>query len=211
LDTILVLKSNGEELKIEKTSQVTDFISSHKGQNVEIVLQRWGKTFNLSATPNATSLSGGGYLGIGLARVALVSVKWYEAPYRGIVGTGNLTIATVQAFGGVLGHIVEKKEVPAGVTLMGPLGIFNFLKQVSQLGINYFLYFLALVSILMAISNLLPIPALDGGKLLFLIIEAVRRKPISPKIEQNITTTFFLLLIIFSIFVTIKFDIPRIF
>jgi len=57
----------------------------------------------------------------------------------------------------------------------------------------------------------LPIPALDGGKLLFLTIEAVRRKPVPQKVEQNITAFFFLLLITFMIFVTIKFDIPRIF
>jgi len=211
LDNIVLLQSDGNQVKIDKTAQITNFINVHKGQDVTITLQRWGKTFDVSVVPRVSPPAGEGALGIGLARIALVSVPWYEAPYRGIVGAGNITVATFQAFGSVLGSIIETKEVPTGVTLMGPLGIFNFLKQVFQLGVNYFLYFLALISILMAITNLLPIPALDGGKILFLAIEAIKGKPISAKIEQNITATFFVLLIIFSIFITIKFDIPRIF
>lgn len=211
LDTILLLKSGGDQIKIDKAVQVNEFINMHKGQEVMLTLERWGKTFDVSTLPRVSPPAGEGALGIGLVRVALVSVPWYKAPYKGIIGAGNLTLATFQAFGGVLGHIVEKKEVPVGVTLMGPLGIFNFLKQIFQLGINYFLYFVALISVLMAITNLLPIPALDGGKLLFLAIEAIRRKPVPAKIEQNITSTFFVLLIILSIFITIKFDIPNVF
>jgi len=211
LDTILLLKSGEDQLAVDKAAPVVEFINNHKGQEVIITLQRWSKIFDVSVVPRVFHPEGEGSLGIGLVRVALLPVSWYKAPYLGVTAAGKLTLATFQAFGGVLGHIIEKKEVPSGVTLMGPLGIFNFLKQVFQLGINYFLYFVALISILMAIFNLLPIPALDGGKILFLAIEAVRRKAVSPKIEQNITATFFLLLIILSIFITIKFDIPRIF
>ena len=71
-----------------------------------------------------------------------------------------------------------------------PVGIFSLFSQVSQLGANYFIQFVAIIAIYIAIFNILPIPALDGGKLLFLGIEAVRKKPISQKIEQNITAFF---------------------
>jgi len=70
--------------------------------------------------------------------------------------------------------------------------------------------FLAMISIWLALFNIFPIPALDGGKLLFLGIEAVRKKPVSQIIEQKITTAFFLALILLMIFVTIK-DVIRLF
>jgi len=82
--------------------------------------------------------------------------------------------------------------------------------QVARMGINYYLQFIAIISIYLAIFNILPIPALDGGKLLFLGIEAVRKKPIPQKIEQNINSVFFVLLLTLMIWVTIK-DITRLF
>jgi len=93
---------------------------------------------------------------------------------------------------------------------MGPIGIGSLMTQVAQLGVSYYLQFVALISIYLAIFNLLPIPALDGGKLLFLAIEKIRKKPVSPKIEQNITGGFFIALVALMIWVTIK-DIMRLF
>ena len=83
-------------------------------------------------------------------------------------------------------------------------------RSFAKLGVNYYLQFIAMISIYLAIFNILPIPALDGGKLLFLAIEKVRRKPVSPKIEQNITGAFFTFLVALMIWVTIK-DIIRLF
>ncbi|MFA5361464.1 MAG: site-2 protease family protein, partial [archaeon] len=68
---------------------------------------------------------------------------------------------------------------------------------------------IGLISIFVAIFNLFPIPALDGGKLIFLLIEKIKGKPVPVKIEQTITVIFFFLLITLSIFITIKFDVPR--
>ena len=78
------------------------------------------------------------------------------------------------------------------------------------MGIIYFIRLVAILAIHLAIFNLLPIPALDGGKLLFLGIEAIRGRPVPERIEQNITAVFFFLLIGLIIFVSIQ-DIIRIF
>ncbi|MDP1538962.1 MAG: site-2 protease family protein, partial [bacterium] len=82
--------------------------------------------------------------------------------------------------------------------------------QAVQVGLSYFLQFIAIIAIYLAIFNLLPIPALDGGKLLFLGIEKIKGSPVNQKIEQNITTGFFILLIALMILVTIK-DVARLF
>jgi regulator of sigma E protease len=80
----------------------------------------------------------------------------------------------------------------------------------SVLGVGYFLRFIAIISIFLALFNVLPIPALDGGKLVFLGIEAIRKKPISVKIEQNLTAFFFVLLLLLMAIVTFK-DIQKLF
>jgi regulator of sigma E protease len=99
--------------------------------------------------------------------------------------------------------------MPQGAEFAGPLGITVFLAQAATLGLGFFLYFIGSIAVFIAIFNLFPIPALDGGKLIFLAIEKIMKKPVPEKIEQIITAIFFLILISLSIFITIKFDIPR--
>lgn len=92
--------------------------------------------------------------------------------------------------------------------MMGPVGISEVVAKTS--GIQDFVYILALISISLGITNLLPIPALDGGKILILIIEAIRRKPMKEENEINIQLLGFAILIGLSIYVTYN-DILRIF
>jgi regulator of sigma E protease len=125
---------------------------------------------------------------------------------RGVRATVSLTLGIVQGYARTILNIIEGK--PSGVQPSGPIGIVKLIDQAARTGINQFLWIIALISIYVAIFNVLPIPALDGGKMLFLAIEAIKKKPVSPKIEQGITTAFFILLIVIMIFVTVKFDIP---
>lgn len=136
--------------------------------------------------------------------------SWYQAPIKGFLVTGSLTRSIVEGFGQIIGLAIQGEPMPAGVKVLGPVGIFDFMGDRLDMGMVYFLHFIAIIVIHLAIINLLPIPALDGGKLVFLGIEAIRGKPISQKVEQNITAFFFLLLISLMIFITIQ-DIGRIF
>jgi len=211
LDIIREIRYQDEYLRTDKVKEMVGFIDEYKGKKITLTIQRWEETFEVSLVPRSSPPAGEGAVGVALTRTALVPFPWYEAPFRGIVATGNITWTALQGIAGMFGNVIQEGELPPGASLMGPLGIFDFLKHAWQLGLNYFLYFVALISIFLAIFNLLPIPALDGGKLLFLIIEAVRGKPVAQKVEQNITAFFFILLITMMIFVTIKFDIPRVF
>ena len=92
--------------------------------------------------------------------------------------------------------------------MMGPVGISEAVAKTN--GVYEFIYMLALISLSLGITNLLPIPALDGGKILILIIEAIRRKPLKEQTEINIQLLGFSLLIALSIFITYH-DIIRIF
>ena len=92
--------------------------------------------------------------------------------------------------------------------MMGPVGIGSIVSQTN--GLYEFIYILALISISLGITNLLPIPALDGGRILLLIIEAIRRKPLDEKVEMNIQLLGFAFLICLSIYVAYN-DVLRIF
>ena len=90
--------------------------------------------------------------------------------------------------------------------MMGPVGISEVVAKTT--GVQEFIYLLSVVSLSLGVTNLLPIPALDGGKILLLIVEAIRRKPLSEKIEINIQLLGFSLLIALSMYITIS-DISR--
>ena len=209
-DTIIKLKTQNSILEINKVKEVQDFIGENKGKEVVLTIERGREVFDVSLVPRVSPPEGEGPMGVALARTAIISYPWYEAPIRGAIATVNLTIAAIQGWAMVLSNLVKGQGMPTGVQVMGPVGIFGLFTQMSALGLSYFLRFVAIISIFLALFNILPIPALDGGKLVFLGIEAIRKKPISPNLEQKITAFFFALLILLMILVTFK-DIQRLF
>lgn len=125
---------------------------------------------------------------------------------------GNLQIAC-KATLGFSGALVESvKMLFSGQVgaddLTGPVGISELVSKTT--GLKEYLYIMSVVSVSLGITNLLPIPALDGGKILLLLIEAIRRKPVSDKVQMQLQLLGFSILIALSIFVTYN-DISRIF
>lgn len=94
--------------------------------------------------------------------------------------------------------------------LSGPVGIFNIVGQYAKQGLGAFLWFVAFLSVNIGVMNLLPIPALDGGRLVFLGIEAVIRRPLNKKVENTANNVMFFLLMALFVYVTF-FDILRLF
>lgn len=94
--------------------------------------------------------------------------------------------------------------------LSGPVGIFSIVDQMSSEGIAALLYLTALLSINVGVINLLPLPAFDGGRILFLIIEKIKGSPVDPKVENTIHGIGFILLILLMLYVTFN-DILRLF
>lgn len=94
--------------------------------------------------------------------------------------------------------------------LAGPIGIYNIVGETARTGLTNLIFLLAYISINVGFINLLPIPAFDGGRILFLIIEKIKRSPVNPKVENIIHTVGFILLMILMVFITYN-DIIRIF
>ena len=209
-DTIKQFSIFNFQFSINKMKEVQEFTERYKGQEVVLTIQRGKEIFDVSMIPRETPPENEGAMGVSLIRTALKSYSWHQAPIQGILATGNLTVMVIKGWGMTIASLFQGKGIPVGIELRGPVGIFELFAQVGTLGIGYFLRFMALISICLALINVLPIPALDGGWLLFLIIEKIRRKPLNQKIEQKIAAFFFFLLISLMIYVTIN-DIARLF
>jgi regulator of sigma E protease len=206
-----VIPATGEEkLEIEKIKQIQDFTEKHKGENVILTIQRGKKIFEASLVPRVSPPEDEGSMGIALVRTTDKQYSWWQSPVKGIEATFNMTGAVIYGWGSIIGGLIHGKGLPKGVQLVGPIGIGSLVNQAAQVGFTYFLQFIAMIAVYLAVFNILPIPSLDGGRLLFLAIEKIKGSPVNPKIEQNITVAFFGVLILLMIYVTIK-DIRRIF
>jgi len=207
-DAILQMSVFDIQFPITKVKDIQEFTETYKGQQVALTIERGNDVFNVSLTPRAEHPSDEGSIGITLARTAQKSYPWWQAPLKGIEATINITGAVIVGWAKVIANLVSGQGLPKGVQFVGPVGIGSMVAQAAQAGFSYFLQFMAMISIYLAVFNILPIPSLDGGKLVFLTIEKIKGKPVSPKIEQGITVAVFGTLIILMIIVTAK-DISR--
>ena len=137
-----------------------------------------------------------GRLGIGASKTEIREVGLLEAPWAAVVQTGN--ILRQQVIG--LGQIISGRRPIS--ELGGPLKIAKVSGEAMSLGILTFISLAALVSINLGFINLLPIPMLDGGHLLLYAIEAVRRRPATPKVQEWAFRAGFAMLAAFMIMVT---------
>lgn len=195
-----VVAINGE--KMDSLAEVSETITINKGKEIRIDVDRFGKDLVLSGTPRTEYPSSEGALGISFSETAVVSYPWYQAIYRGAITTYNITIAIFEAFGKMIGSLFGAEKVPLDVT--GPVGIVYLTKQMSDLGMSYLLQFAALLSINLAIINILPIPALDGGRILFILIEKLKGSPVSQRVEGMIHQVGFILLLLLMFLVTLR-------
>ena len=203
------LKPGDIVLNFDKVKDLQSFINENRGYEIDLNILRGKNKEQFSLTPRENPPENQGALGIGLARVINFKTAWYKAPLVGLEITKKQTKAIPIALYRIIAKGIKGEKV-SGVKLAGPIGIGQMMSEALTAGFANFLMFIVMLSLWLAIANLLPIPALDGGKLLFLGIEAIRRKPISEKIEVKITSVFFFALIILMVFVTLR-DITGLF
>lgn len=201
-----ILEAAGK--KIDKVSQLQEITKENLGKEMVLKIKRGKEVLEVSLIPRVSPPKDQGPIGISIVRTQIKKYSILEAIIKGPILVFDITLGILKGYFQAIKNAILRR--PTGISLTGPVGVSYLLWQASKAGRIYFLNLLSMISIYLAIFNLLPIPALDGGKLLFLLIEAMRKKPISPKVEERITTFFFALLLLLLLFVTIS-DIKRIF
>ncbi|MEX2014148.1 MAG: RIP metalloprotease RseP [Parcubacteria group bacterium] len=147
-------------------------------------------------------------IGISMDLVGTVQVSPHKALWYGLKTTSELTILTLQSIGNFIKQAVTGNASLAGIT--GPVGIVGMVGDVRELGLTYLLTFTALLSINLTIINLLPLPALDGGRLLFVGVEGLARRSIPPRLFNILNTVGFALLILLMLLITVQ-DVRNLF
>ena len=191
----------------DSSAQIARDAIAQKGiNNVDVIVTRNGAQKTFSITPQVLKELNHPGIGVALDDIGTVSFPLPLAFYNGVRMTWLTTKGIVVTLGVLVRDLFVKREVPAD--LSGPIGIAVLANQFAKQGITPFLQFAALLSINLAVINFLPIPALDGGRVLFLIIEKVRRKPMNRNLENRIHNIAFLVLISIIILVSIR-DVSR--
>ncbi|MCA9690962.1 MAG: M50 family metallopeptidase [Nannocystaceae bacterium] len=177
--------------KVEKAA------GDHKGTTAPIVVERAGETVTLDVP-----IDENGKIGIQMTN-PYVPVSIGQAAYFGVREPIEITKAQLS---GLYKVIVGKDKAEVG----GPVAIVNVIKQSADEGLRQFVWMGAFISTILGMFNLLPIPALDGGRLAFLGVEAIIRKRASPNLEEKIHGYGMLALLVLILIVTIR-DIGKLF
>lgn len=182
--------------------QMQEYVDAHKKDLINVSVQRGEQVITKTIRPVVYEDTGKGGLGVSIIETGVVSYPWYKAIYHGVVTTGVYLKEIVIAFFYFFKGLFTGAGVADAVT--GPVGIAVMTGKVARLGLLYLIQFTAVLSLNLAIINILPLPALDGGRLFFLFINKLRGRPISQKLEQNIHLIGFNLLLLLAIIITIK-------
>lgn len=204
--SIAGIQSGDMVVGFEASNDLIKFIDSNIGNNIKLEIDRGGKNFDINVIPRKNPPKGEGALGVALVDSGVEASSWYGAVWDALK-------ASFLMFGFIfvmLFRLIWSLFTGGGLfsQVSGPIGIYKATTQATALGWVYLANIVALISLNLAAINIFPLPALDGGRVLFLIIEKIKGSPVNIKIQQWVNSVAFLLLILLMIVVTVH-DVLR--
>lgn len=199
----IILEIDGKEVKtLEEVHQAVD---TKAGEEVNLLLLRDDTLLEKTLTPREEYPENEGAMGIQMGSITeTIAYPPWEAIPKGLGEYGQLLVAAKDAFASLIAGDVPLKDAVAG-----PIGIAQMTTEVAELGAEPLIRLAALISVSLAVVNLLPIPGLDGGRIVFVAIEGIRRgKRISAQKENLIHFIGFALLIMLIVLVSYN-DVMR--
>jgi len=197
-----ILSVDGKNVKYWE--DMTELIHRHSSGAVKLSIERGGKVFDKEIIPvtrkvkdifgKETSIS---LVGVGPSqKIENVKYGFLDSVRMGFNKLMQLTYMTYKALWSVLTGSLSLKE-----SMTGPIGIFVITGEAAKMGFIYILHLMGILSASLAIFNLLPFPVLDGGHIIFLIIEKIRHKPLSIKTQEVIANIGVSLLVLLTVFI----------
>jgi len=190
------------------TEEFINYINENRGKEINLKIGRNGDELDLKVIPRMikNTPNGEGALGIGLIGAGFPKKNIGESLWEGLKTSIEIMKMIFVAIYDLIAKVFVGKANLEQVA--GPVGIVKLTAQAGTLGFAYLLQLLAMISLNLAVINIFPFPALDGGRLLFLAIEKIKGSPLNPKFEKIANGIGFALLILLMIAITIK-DIVR--
>jgi len=213
-----IVNSKGKLIKITNANSLPNITKSNAGETVTVNYEYSGSSYSKKVTlltTNAVNASlktnnPKGYLGIEPSNFIVKRYTW-SSPVVAAGFMGQVTVLTLKALGSAFMGLVQGNTTKASSQVSGPVGIVVLLKDGSLLGYQFILLIVAIISLSLALINILPIPALDGGRLFFTVLpRLILKRPLKQKTEEWIHGTGMALLIVLFVLITIV-DINRYF
>ena len=182
---------------IRTSDDLVSTTKAHLGEPIDVQIERAGASLTLTVVPRKDPPKNEGPMGVVISNLEEKKYLWYQAPYYGLIEALKMSYLMISSLAGLLFRLVTFQ--PAGVEVAGPIGIAQATGQAVKYGIMAVLQLVGVLSLNLAIINVLPIPALDGGRLLFVVLEKFlgrRVKPQAERVAHQIGMVFLLALIL---------------
>ena len=208
-DYVVRLDKDGKSYILSSPNDLTILTQKFLGQKISLLVEREGKKLSLELTPRKNPPKGQGPLGIVITSPFIEKkYPWYQAPFYGLIEAFNITQKIITELLKMLVQLISLQKPKVDVA--GPIGIARFTGQAIKFGRNAVLELLALLSLNLAVINILPFPALDGGRFVFIVYEWITKKRVNQVLERNLNLIGFALLLTLAGLVTIN-DIIKIY
>ena len=200
---IVSVSAGGDVIQTLTPSSFRQFTQDHSTEVLELTYFDGSSNVTLEITPEVGLLEEETQLAstdLALTLIETVSEPIHKAAYDATVTTGRSLVAITV---GIFTLLIDSFQGDADFSqVAGPVGIVSLVGDAAQFGITSLMMFTAIISLNLAVINMFPFPALDGGRLLFVAIEAIRRKPINPIWVARLNTVGFILLMVLMVAVT---------
>ncbi len=194
------------DIRIESNEQIQKIADENTGKELKYRIRRGSDELEKVIIPVKMEEGGKGMIGVNIGETGIVRYPFFIAIWEGFKTTAALTWFILLAFGALIRDLVTGHGV--SIEVGGPIRIAEITGDAVRMGFSYLINFSALLSINLAIINALPFPALDGGRVIFLIIEKLKGSPVSKRVEATIHSIGFALLMLLILLVTYQ-DIAR--
>ncbi len=199
----------GDMIKNHSSSEdFKSFIDARRGEPVTLNIIRANKNLNITATPRVSSAKNEGALGVVFSETGMKRQGFFNALAGGFKESLFISGATLSAFYQLVKNLLLHGSLLAGV--VGPVGIFSVAEQTGQIGLIYLAQLIGLISLNLAVINLIPFPALDGGRIFLIIVEKIKGSPVSVKTQSLINGAGFAFLIFLMVIITVR-DVVNLF
>lgn len=198
----IISKQDNKTYPLSSSADLISITKKHAGKEIILVVKRNNEEINKTITPRMSPPPGEGPLGIVISSFEEKKYPWYQAPFYGLFDSFKITFKIFAELSRTLLTLLTFQKT--NVDVAGPIGIAYYTSEIIKFGKNAYLEFLALLSLNLAVINLLPFPALDGGRLTFIVYESITRKKIKKELERNLNLIGFVILISLAFLISIN-------
>ncbi len=207
-DKIFNLQTKTDNTDTPSAESIQYFIKRHGNEEIKVSFTRGNENKETTIVPEINETNNTPMIGISMDVIGNLKLPIHKAILEGLKLSSNLVVATILGFYNLIHGAITGHGSLSGIT--GPIGIVGVVGDAAKFGFVYLLSFTALISINLAVINLIPFPALDGGRLLFLLIEKIKGSRIKPNTANTINTIGFGLLMVLMAVITYH-DIVKLF